>query len=139
MSEPFIAEIKMIAFSYAPRNYAMCDGQLLEISQNPTLFALIDNTFGGNGTSTMGVPDLRGRMAIHAGQGPGLSNYRQGQYGGMEQVQLQESQMPTHKHPATPSLTSTTPATTATATDDSPSTDNTSVLGGDIGFQSGKV
>ncbi len=132
MSEPFIAEIKIIAFSYAPRYWAMCDGQLLDIRQNQTLFALINTYYGGDGTTNMAVPDLRGRMAIHAGQGPGLSNYRPGQYGGMEQIQLKESQMPAHNHPATPSLTSTTPAILTAGDRNTPEADNTSVLAGEV-------
>src|SRR5882757_5801180 len=100
MSEPFIGEIKMFGGSFAPRNYAFCNGQLMSISQNSALFAILGTTYGGNGVQTFGLPDLRGRVPIHWGQGVGLSNYVQGQVGGVESVQLSSTQMPAHNHPA---------------------------------------
>ena len=79
MSEPFVGEIRMFAGTFAPRGYALCDGQLLAISQNDALFSLFGTIYGGDGRTTFGLPDLRGRVPIHMGQGPGLSNRPIGQ------------------------------------------------------------
>lgn len=98
MSEPFIAEIKMFAGNFAPRNYAFCSGQLIQISQNSTLFSLVGTIYGGDGRTTFGLPDLRGRAPIHWGNGPGLQNYNIGQKGGAETVTLNANQMPQHNH-----------------------------------------
>ena len=75
MSNPFLGEIRMAGFNFAPRGWAFCAGQLLPISQNDALYALVGTTYGGDGVTTFGVPDLRGRVPINQGQGPGLSNY----------------------------------------------------------------
>jgi microcystin-dependent protein len=98
--EPFIAEIRMFAGNFAPRGWALCDGQLLPISQNEALFSLVGTTYGGDGRTTFGLPDLRGRAPIHMGQGPGLTNKRIGQKGGQEEVVLTVNQMPAHNHSA---------------------------------------
>lgn len=98
MSEPFVAEIRIFAGNFAPRGWAFCDGQLLPISQNTALFSLIGTTYGGDGRSTMGLPNLQGRAPMHAGRGPGLSDRRLGQRGGVETVTLTEAQMPNHDH-----------------------------------------
>ncbi len=98
MSEPFLGEIRMFAGNFAPDGWAMCNGQILPISQNTALFSLLGTFYGGNGTATFALPDLRGRVAIHLGQGPGLSPYNQGQIGGVENVTLLSSQMPVHNH-----------------------------------------
>src|SRR5687768_15143831 len=79
MAEPFIGQIITAGFNFAPRGYATCDGQLLSIAQNTALFSLLGTTFGGNGTTTFGLPDLRGRVPIHQGQGPGLTNRTMGE------------------------------------------------------------
>lgn len=79
MSEPFLAEIRIFAGNFAPRNWALCNGQLLQISQNTALFALIGTTYGGDGRTTMALPNLQGRAPAHPGQGPGLPSYRLGQ------------------------------------------------------------
>lgn len=100
MATPFIAEIRMFGGTFAPRQYAFCNGQLISIAQNTALFALIGTTYGGNGTTTFGLPDLRGRVPVHQGQGPGLSNYVLGQQSGVENVTLQTSQIPAHNHTA---------------------------------------
>ena len=81
MSEPFIAEIKMFAGNFAPRGYAFCDGQLLPIDQNSALFSLVGTTYGGDGRTTLALPDLRGRCPVHPGHGPGLSDHRLGKWG----------------------------------------------------------
>jgi microcystin-dependent protein len=99
-SDPFIAEIIMFGGNFAPRNWAFCDGQLLSIASNTALFSLLGTTYGGDGRTTFGLPDLRGRVPIHPGNGPGLSSYRLGQRGGVENVTLTTSQMPSHTHAA---------------------------------------
>ena len=98
MSEPFIAEIRIFAGNFAPRGWAFCNGQLLPVSQNTALFSLIGTTYGGDGRSTTALPNLRGRIPMHPGRGPGLTSRRLGQRGGAEQVTLTEAQMPNHVH-----------------------------------------
>jgi len=100
MAEPFIGEIRMFAGNFAPRSWAFCDGQLLSISQNDALFSLLGTIYGGDGRTTFGLPDLRGRIPIHAGQGPGLSQRRLGAKSGMESVTLTNPQLPSHTHNA---------------------------------------
>ncbi|HET7489254.1 MAG TPA: tail fiber protein [Acidimicrobiales bacterium] len=98
MSEPFIGEIRLFGFNFAPVGWAQCNGQLLAIAQNTALFSLLGTMYGGNGTTTFGLPDLRGRAPLSAGQGPGLANYDQGQVGGTESVTLTAAQVPAHGH-----------------------------------------
>ena len=98
--EDFIGEIKMVGFHFAPRGWAFCDGQLLLISQNTALFSLLGTTYGGDGETTFALPDLRGRVPIHPGQGPGLTPRVLGEQGGDEEVTLTESQLPAHTHQA---------------------------------------
>ena len=105
MVEPFIGEISMVAFTFAPRGWAFCDGQLLAISQNTALFSLIGTTYGGDGRTTFALPDLRGRVPLHMGNGPGLTSRPEGQKGGSETVTLTVSQMPAHNHQANASST----------------------------------
>jgi microcystin-dependent protein len=101
MSEPFIGQIMMFGGNFTIRGWAFCDGQLLPISQNQALFAILGPTYGGDGRTTFGLPDLRGRVAIHQGNGAGLSNYNLGQRGGVETVTLNANQIPAHTHTAT--------------------------------------
>ena len=96
--DPFVGEIRLVGFNFAPRNWALCNGQLLAISQNTALFSLLGTTYGGNGQTTFALPDLRGRAIVHAGQGPGLSPYSRGQISGTENVTLLPAQMPAHTH-----------------------------------------
>lgn len=96
--EPFIGQIMMFGGNFAPRGWAFCDGQLLPISQYSALFSILGTTYGGDGVSTFGLPDLRGRAPMHAGTGPGLSPRPLGQRGGAEHVSLTSSQMPPHSH-----------------------------------------
>jgi microcystin-dependent protein len=96
--EPFIGQIQLFAFGWAPRGWALCAGQLLQISTNTALFSLLGTTYGGDGRVTFGLPDLRGRVPLGQGQGPGLGNYDLGQVGGSETVTLSVAQMPTHNH-----------------------------------------
>ncbi len=98
MSEPFIAEVRLFAGTFAPRGWADCNGQLLPINQNQALFALLGTTYGGDGRVTFGLPDLRDRSAIHAGTGPGLSNRVLGETGGSATVTLSTAQIPAHHH-----------------------------------------
>lgn len=98
MSEPFVGEIRMFAGNFAPRGWAFCDGQLLAVSQNDALFSLFGTIYGGDGRTTFGLPDMRGRLPIHAGSGPGLSPRRLGSKGGAEEVTLTANQLPSHSH-----------------------------------------
>lgn len=96
--EPFIGQIMMFGGNFAPRGWANCDGQLLAISQNEALFSILGTMYGGDGRTTFGLPDLRSRVPIHVGRGPGLSNYVQGQKGGSETKVLTVNQLPNHSH-----------------------------------------
>ena len=98
MSEPFIGEIRAFGFNFPPRGWARCDGQLLSIAQNTALFSLLGTTYSGNGQTTFALPDLRGRVPIHQGQGPGLSNRTQGEVAGEEVHTLGVNEMPLHTH-----------------------------------------
>lgn len=98
MSEPFVGEIRMFAGNFAPRSWAFCDGQLLAVSQNDALFSLLGTIYGGDGRTTFALPDLRGRIPVHAGSGPGLSARALGARGGQERVTLTTASMPAHRH-----------------------------------------
>jgi microcystin-dependent protein len=101
MADPFVAEIRIFPFFFAPKGWAFCDGQLLPISQNTALFSLLGTTYGGDGKSTFALPDMQGNVAVHTGgaqPGPGLSFYDLGQTGGSETVSLLESEIPAHTH-----------------------------------------
>lgn len=98
MSEPFLGEIRLFPYTFAPRGWAFCAGQIMSIAQNTALFSLLGVTYGGNGQTTFGLPDLRGRVAVSSGQGPGLSNYTLGQVAGTETVTLTTNEMPMHNH-----------------------------------------
>ena len=109
MSEPFIGQICIYGFNFAPRGWAFCNGQLLSISQNTALFSLLGTMYGGNGQTTFALPDLRSRFPNHFGQGPGLSNYSQGQVGGTENVTLTVNNLPAHGHPVAPPASTNSP------------------------------
>ena len=96
--EPFLGQLMLVGFTFCPRGWANANGQLLEISTNTALFSLLGTTYGGNGRTTFGLPDLRGRVPVHVGTGPGLSAYRQGQRSGQETVTLTAAEMPAHRH-----------------------------------------
>jgi len=98
MADPFVAEIRIFPFNFAPKGWAWCDGQLLPLSQNTALFSLLGTTYGGNGKSNFALPDLQGRAPMHPGQGPGLSLHDLGETGGSETVTLLESEIPAHAH-----------------------------------------
>ena len=98
MAEPFVGEIRMFAGNFAPRGWAFCDGQLLAITQNEALFSLFGTLYGGDGRTTFGLPDMRGRVPVHSGQGPGLTNRRIGLKAGAETATVNASQLPPHSH-----------------------------------------
>jgi microcystin-dependent protein len=96
--DPFVAEIRIFPFNFAPKGWAWCDGQLMPLSQNTALFSLLGTTYGGDGKSTFALPDLQGRAPMHPGQGPGLSLHDLGETGGSQTVSLLESEVPSHSH-----------------------------------------
>jgi len=98
MADPFVAEIRIFPFNFAPRGWAWCNGQLLPISQNTALFSLLGTTYGGDGKSNFALPGLQGSAPMHPGQGPGLSLHDLGETGGSETVTLLESEIPAHSH-----------------------------------------
>lgn len=119
-SEPFIAQIQYMPYNFAPRGWAFCDGQLLQISQHTALFALVGTIYGGDGRTTLGIPDMRGRLLMHPGNGPGLTPHVLGERGGTETVTLTLNQLPSHSHQVTAPtsitsdiLVSNSPANTA--------------------------
>src|SRR5437667_3861868 len=122
MADPFVAEIRIFPFNFAPKGWAWCDGQLMPISQNTALFSLLGTTYGGDGKSTFALPNLQGRAPMHPGQGPGLSLHDLGETGGSETVTLLQSEIPAHSHAWMASNTD--------ATDQSPAGE---LLAGDIG------
>jgi len=128
MATPFLGQITIFTGNFAPRNWAFCNGQLLSIAQNTAVFSILGTTYGGNGTTNFALPDLRGRVAIHTGQGPGLSNRVLGEVGGEENHTLTIPEMPAHNHQIAATTTdgnSQTPAGTLLAKD---------TLGGTTGF-----
>src|ERR1700755_795870 len=98
MSQPFLGEIRIFPYNFAPRGYAFCQGQILSIAQNTALFSLLGTTYGGNGQTTFALPDLRGRVPVGIGQGPGLAAIDLGQMAGAESVSLVVNQLPAHTH-----------------------------------------
>ncbi|MBO0939510.1 phage tail protein [Fibrella sp. HMF5335] len=115
--EPFVSEIGLFGFNFAPTGWARCFGQLLPISQNTALFSLLGTNYGGDGKSTFGLPDLQGRIPIGYGQGPGLPDFFLGEEGGSETITLLESQMPAHTHGGGPTLTQAASTTNASTGD----------------------
>jgi microcystin-dependent protein len=113
MADPFVAEIRIFPFNFAPRGWAACNGQFLPISQNTALFSLLGTTYGGDGKFDFALPSLQGRAPMQHGQGPGLSLRDLGEYGGSETVTILESEVPAHSH----TLTSGGDADTASPTD----------------------
>jgi microcystin-dependent protein len=104
VADPFVAEIRIFPFNFAPRGWAWCNGQLMPISQNTALFSLLGTTYGGDGKTNFALPDLTGRAPMHPGQGPGLSLHDLGEEGGTETVTLLESEIPMHNHTVSASL-----------------------------------
>jgi len=113
MANPFLAEVRLFAGNFAPRGWALCNGQILPISQYTALFSLLGTTYGGNGTTNFALPNFQGNAPVHWGQGPGLSPYNEGQTGGSVSVPLNNvNQLPNHTHTI---HASTAPATTGAA------------------------
>ncbi len=113
MSNPFVAEIRIFPFNFAPKGWAFCDGQLLPISQNTALFSLLGTTYGGDGKTNFALPNLQGCAPMAPGQGPGLSNHDLGEAGGSDTVTLLATQMPAHTHAL---MANSVPATTKAPT-----------------------
>ena len=99
MSEPFLAEVRIVGFNFAPRGWAFCDGQILPINQNQSLYSLLGTTYGGDGRTSFALPDLRGRTPIHVGESDSGTFYREGQKSGEETHTLSVSELPNHSHP----------------------------------------
>ncbi len=118
--EAFLSTILIWPPNFAPNGWALCAGQLMSISQNAALFSLLGTTYGGDGITTFGLPNLQGRVPIGAGQGPGLSPYNLGDNGGVESVTLGINTIPQHSHTATPNLSVSLPAVTTTGTTNQP-------------------
>jgi microcystin-dependent protein len=116
VADPFVAEIRIFPFNFAPKGWAFCDGQILPISQNTALFSLLGTTYGGDGKSTFALPDLQGSAAMHPGQGQGLSLRDLGEIGGSETVTLIESEIPSHTHTVNGLTTLSTTSTPTTGT-----------------------
>jgi microcystin-dependent protein len=133
MSEGFLAEIRIVGFNFAPRSWAQCDGQIVPINQNQALFSLLGTTYGGDGRTTFGLPDLRGRVPIHEGQGPGFPNHPLGQKGGEETHTLNTDEMPQHRHTVN---ASSSEATTNVPTGNVPAEATTFVYGEPAGLTS---
>jgi microcystin-dependent protein len=108
--DPFIGQIILFAGNFAPRGWALCNGQLMSIAQNSALFSILGTTYGGDGHVTFGLPDLRSRVPLHPGQGPNLSSYDLGQNGGVEAVALTIPQMPMHAHAFAPGCSIDSPS-----------------------------
>ncbi len=98
MADPFVAEIRIFPFNFAPKFWAFCDGQILPLSQNTALFSLLGTTYGGNGKDNFALPDMQGNVPMHPGQGPGLSLHDLGETGGSQTVTLLQSEIPAHTH-----------------------------------------
>jgi microcystin-dependent protein len=98
MADPFVAEIRIFPFNFAPKGWAFCDGQIMPISQNTALFSLLGTTYGGDGKSNFALPNMQGNAPMHPGQGPGLSLHDLGETGGSDTVSLLESEIPSHSH-----------------------------------------
>jgi microcystin-dependent protein len=140
MSEPFLAEIIMFGGNFAPRGWALCNGQILPIAQNTALFSLLGTTYGGNGQTTFALPDMRSRVPIHPGQGPGLSSYSLGQAGGTESVTLTQGNLPAappitvnaNADPTTSKPGGNFPASTSAGNGYAPTTDGSKLNAGAI-------
>lgn len=132
--DPFLGQIQPYGFNFAPRGWAKCDGQLLPISQYSALFSLLGTTFGGDGRTTFGLPDLRGRSIVHIGHGPGLSTITWGEKGGRENVTLTQMNMPSHSHALIDGVANVTVHTTDNAAVSQDSDDGANGLGTGTGM-----
>lgn len=112
-TDPLLGSVELWPMNWAPRGWALCEGQLLSIAQNTALFSLLGTTYGGDGRTTFGLPDMRGRVPVGQGHGPGLSDYRLGEKSGQETVTLSEAQLAAHDHDLGPGVTATLAASLA--------------------------
>ena len=128
MSEPFLGQICSFGFNFAPRGWSLCNGQLISIAQNTALFSLLGTTYGGNGTVTFGLPDLRGRTALGQGNGPGLTPRVIGEMSGEENVTLITTQMPAHNHLVNANSTDSNPQAVKTPANNLPGYDDAGPL-----------
>ena len=124
--EPFIGQIMLFGGNFAPRGWAFCDGQLLSISQNTALFSILGSLYGGDGRTTFGLPDLRGRVAVHQGNGPGLPSVNLGERNGIAETVLNQNNLPAHSHTVENNLT----VGVSTATQDSDDPDGAVIAAG---------
>jgi microcystin-dependent protein len=118
--EGTMAEVRMFGGNFAPRSWGLCQGQLISINSNQALFSLLGTIYGGDGRTTFGLPDLRGRVPIGPGNGPGLSSYREGQKGGVENVILNHTEIPSHTHGSSHDLAATAKCNTGEGDSESP-------------------
>ncbi|MFP6846143.1 MAG: tail fiber protein [Thalassolituus sp.] len=142
MSDPFVGEIRMFAGNFAPRGWAFCDGQLLAVSQNDALFSLLGTTYGGDGRTTFGLPDMRGRLPVHQGQGSGLTLRRLGSHYGEENVTLTVNEIPPHSHgfmASTAEVSSSNPANDVLGSHTDGDESYTSTLSNVVGLSSDVV
>jgi microcystin-dependent protein len=128
MATPYLGEIKLFGGNFQIRGWAYCDGRLLPISQNDALYALLGTTYGGDGVTTFGLPNLQSRVALHQGQGPGLTNRVIGEMSGVETVTLTTAQLPSHTHTAIATTVAGTASAPANALPAKPSLANTEFL-----------
>jgi|SRR5882724_2539514 len=126
--DPFVAEIRIFPFNFAPKGWAFCDGQILPLSQNTALFSLLGTTYGGDGKSNFALPDMQGNVPMHPGQGPGLSLHDLGETGGSETVSLLESEIPSHVH-----------SLVASGNDGTERTPNGQLLAGGVGISAYQI
>ncbi|HUB00783.1 MAG TPA: tail fiber protein [Terracidiphilus sp.] len=132
MSEPFLGEIRMVGFNFAPVGWFLCNGQTLSISQYTALFSLLGTTFGGNGTTTFMLPNLQGRVPVCVGNGVGLAPYVWGQMGGSASASILTSNLPVHTHAVTPPVSNAN-ATASSPVNGYPAVDVTTISGGQRG------
>ena len=132
MSEPFLGEIRMVGFNFAPVGWFLCNGQILPISQYTALFSLLGTTFGGNGTSNFALPNLQGRVPVCVGSGAGLAPFVWGQMGGAASVSILTNNLPAHTHPVTPPVSNAN-ATASSPVNGYPAVDVTTITGGQRG------
>ena len=132
MSDPYLGEIRMVGFNFAPQGWALCNGQIMSIAQNTALFSLLGTTFGGDGVQTFALPNLQGRVPLHAGSGLGLPVYNLGQQGGSANVTILTSNLPIHTHPVTPPVSNAN-GTTSSPTGAFPAVSVTTITGGERG------
>ncbi len=132
MSDPYLGEIRMVGFNFAPVGWALCNGQLLSIQQNTALFSLLGTTYGGNGVQTFALPNLQGRVPLHAGSGVGLPVYTLGQQGGSASVSILTSNLPAHTHAVTQPVSNAN-GTTSNPAGGYPAVAATTITGGQRG------